>query len=130
MMPVPNDNPYSAPTVEEETHKLPHKQVGVDFSVIILRWERLRIYYNAILAIWVILLAIVFVPQHAGEARFWIAVLTGAVIANACYFAGPLIEGYGMFFRKWNSVCTAILFLAGLAFCAVLAAGCVVSYPI
>ncbi|WP_182865674.1 hypothetical protein [Stieleria mannarensis] len=117
-------NPYTAPTASPSSTTTD----SVDFAPIIRRWERLRLYYNAILVPAVLLLTLVGFPHHASARGYWEMLVVGGVFANLCFLAGPTIEGYGTYFRLWNSAMTMLLFLAGLGFTALLAIGSIVSF--
>ncbi|MEM6470514.1 MAG: hypothetical protein AAF802_13240 [Planctomycetota bacterium] len=112
----PSSNPYSAPTVELKSHS-----VSVDFSSIIRRWERLRLFYNAVLVSIVLMVTLVAFPQHTVVPGYWVSLVIGGTVANLCFMTGPAIEGYGMYFGLWNPVMTTMLFFLGLGFTALLA---------
>jgi hypothetical protein len=59
----------------------------VDFGLIIRRWERLHLYYNALLTAVVLLLTILVFPRHLVDLRFWASVVFDAIIANRCFIA-------------------------------------------
>lgn len=123
-------NPYESPSsASQSVSPSSTPNSGCDFGGIILRWERLRLSYNAFLTSVVLLLTVFVFPVHLADFGYWIAVLIGAFIANLCFFTGPAIEGYGTHFRCWHGAFTIILFLAGLALATLLAIACVVSYP-
>lgn len=54
------------------------------------RWEQLRIVYNVVLG----LAMIPFLKQFLDQPQFTMQVLAGAVGANVCFCAGPVVEGY------------------------------------
>ncbi|QEF96150.1 hypothetical protein Mal15_01760 [Stieleria maiorica] len=117
-------NPYTAPTTSPSSTNTD----SVDFAPIIRRWERLRLYYNAILVPIVLTTTFVGFPHHASLPGYWVSVVFGGVFANLCFMAGPTIEGYGTYFRFWNSAMTMMLFLAGLGFTALLAIGSIATF--
>lgn len=110
-----DSNPYAAPI--SATSNI----ASVDFAPIIRRWERLRLYYNAILVSFVLLVTFVRFPGHISDPAYWAKLAFGGLIANLCFLTGPAIEGYGTRFRFWNGVMTIVLFLAGLGFSTFLA---------
>ena len=112
-------NPYSAPASAGT------QIVGVDFTPIIRRWERLRIYYNTILVSFVLLVTFVAFPGKVSDVSYWASVTVGGVIANLLFLTGPAIEGYGTHFRIWHRFMTILLFLAGLGFSTFLAIGAI-----
>ena len=119
MAPDTDSNPYSAPTSASANI------AGVDFAPIIRRWERLRIYYNAILISLVLLVTIVRFPGHVSDPAYWAKIAFFGLIANLCFLTGPAIEGYGTRLRIWNGAMTMVLFLAGLGLTAYLAIACI-----
>jgi hypothetical protein len=63
---------------------------------IFLKWEKLRLPYNLILAAILLLsqggnLSTILVLAQSVMLVFWIV---GAVLANLCFLAGPLVEAY------------------------------------
>jgi hypothetical protein len=93
-----------------------------DVRRIFLRWERLRIVYNAALVVVVMaLVAILYEPEIEWALLGWRCVV-GAVIANLCFFAGPAAEAYLNWLGVRNRAVTAIFFLMGLVFSLGLAA--------
>jgi hypothetical protein len=98
-----------------------------DVRRIFLRWERLRIVYNAALvALVVLLVALLYEPEIEWALLGWRCVV-GAVIANVCFFAGPMAETYLNWLGVRNRGVTAILFLMGMLFSLGLAAITVMS---
>jgi hypothetical protein len=79
---------------------------------VFMRWERLRIVYNALLAMLVLL-------PMAGEVRWpdlgdLLILLMGAVLANLCYLAGPAAETYLAWLGLRSRLVTAALFIGGV----------------
>lgn len=75
-------------------------------------WEALRIVYNAGL-----LIALLGVPWLAGRAMpHWLAVCLFLVMANVCFFTGPVAEVYSRALGyRWSSAVRSSVFGAGLA---------------
>ena len=114
-----DSNPYASPTTDSPSSAA--AQATVNFVPILLRWEKLRLYYNLALALVVVLETVIFFPQQMLEPEFWVFVLIGAGVANLCFTTGPAIEAYGSYFRIWPPIFTYLLFLAGLGFTMALA---------
>jgi hypothetical protein len=81
---------------------------------IFLKWEKLRIPYNLILA-----LVLILSHGQSMGARFFHPLalsiwLTGAVLANLCFFAGPLAEAYIAWLGLRSRVVTVVLFVGGV----------------
>ena len=101
----------------------------VDFQPIMRHWEKLRLFYNAALVAYVLLVSFIGLPGHSLQIDYWFMICICGVAANLCFFAAPALEAYATCFGLWNQAMTMLLFLAGLGFTALLATGCMVSYP-
>lgn len=79
----------------EET--LPHISLDRLARRIFIAWERLRLVYNAILAITVICVATVAYVQYQPTSiplSGFFGTIVPVVGANLCFFAGPIVETY------------------------------------
>lgn len=80
---------------------------------VVVAWERLRVWYNAVLAcaglfsVLLILPRMLFDPLMLGE------LLIAAFAANLCFLAGPLIEGYVTWWRGPAPVLRHVVFIVG-----------------
>lgn len=88
-----------------------HRMVSAARPVFV-RWERLRIPYNALLAMLVLL------PMAGGfswpDLGDLLVLLMGAVLANLCYLAGPAAEAYLAWLGLRSRLVTAALFIGGV----------------
>ena len=79
---------------------------------IFLKWERLRLLYNLILAV------IVLFPEGRGirlpHPSEMLLLLVGAVLANGCFLAGPVAEAYVAWLGVRSRLVTAGLFVVGV----------------
>jgi hypothetical protein len=82
-------------------------------------WERLRLVYNAALVL-VVMLSVG--PEQEIPPAFWLFLACQAVLANLCFFAGPLAEWYVGWLGYRSRATRWVLFGAGLLFAVVLAA--------
>lgn len=114
--PYATQNGASPATVTTESQ-------AVDFRPVMQRWEHLRLYYNVILVVFVILFAVFELPRLVTFPAFWIVCFVGGVVANLCFLVAPAIEAYSTCLNIWQRWMTLVLFLAGLAFTAILAEG-------
>jgi hypothetical protein len=121
-------NPYAAPSAAASwsSDDSPWSADRVDFTAIIRRWEKLRVFYNATLVSVVLLLVVIVFPARLADAVFWAEVVAGAVLANLAYLAGPTLEGYGRYFGIWTNFMTTLLFVVGTWFATMLAIGSIV----
>lgn len=118
------DNPYSPTTTaafDEARMRSPESpaftSLGSLAKPIFLAWERLRIVFVIVLGVLTLLLA----GANITEFRSLMLIAEGAIVANVCYFAGPVIEtyicwlGYNGRWVRW------VLFIGGTLLTAVLA---------
>ena len=95
-------------------------------SPIFRRWEKLRPVYNALLVVALILIhslslgAKLFEPLALG---IW---LTGGVLANRCFLAGPLAECYFNWLGLRSRAPTTALFIGGV----LVSVPCVAPFPV
>lgn len=115
-------NPYAVPVAEVST-----TPIEVDFADVIRRWEKARFVYNGVLVFFTIIFTSVY-PSRFLDLDYWASVFIGAILANLCYFAGPVIEGYGRYFRIWQPIYMKVLFVVGLSFASLLAVLFIVTY--
>ena len=121
-------NPYASPTNDEPATQPPESTVAVDFVPIMRRWEKLRLYYNAVLILFVLFLSFVAFPRYVTDISYWAAICFGGLTANVCFLTAPAIEAYGTWLRLWNGALTTMLFLIGLGFTALLASLCIANF--
>lgn len=81
---------------------------------IILKWEKLRILYNVILALILILSAGPAMGWHFFHPVVLLIWLIGAVLANLCFLTGPLVESYIAWLGFRSRAVTAVLFVVGV----------------
>lgn len=99
----------------------PALQLGLDFVPILLRWEKFRLYYNAVLIALTLLLSLFLIPQLLLRPLYWMQLCLGGLIANLCFFTGPAFDAYGHYFLLWNHRMSFALFVVGLLFTCLLA---------
>jgi len=79
-----------------------------------LRWEKLRPWYNVILAA----VLVVSHAPHMGvlflEPMALLIWLIGAVLANICFLAGPLVEAYVSWLGIRSRYVMPLLFIGGV----------------
>lgn len=122
-------NPYSSPIAATEEAHAHRPNANVDFVPIMKRWERLRLLYNGILTGFVLLVTAVGFPTNIFQPGYWILLCICGLIANLCFMTAPAIEAYGRCLRIWHSAATALLFITGLFFTAILALLLIIEYP-
>lgn len=77
---------------------------------VFLAWERLRLTYNAALAI----LVLAFSWNSLLDRDFWSYLFWGAFGANVCFCLGPVAEGYLVLLGADRRVARWIVFVPGL----------------
>ena len=122
------ENPYTAPTdtllpVETEGERSLMEIAKSTF----LAWEKLRVFYIAILAVFCIVCVLVVssVQTNTMAGYDWVellfALIGGAVFANVCFFAGPIVETYAYWLGASAGWLRISLFAIGTIFTSVLA---------
>jgi hypothetical protein len=127
-------NPYSSPTTDTSIG-LESSAVESGASIVALAkpvfisWERLRVVYVLLLGAFTMMLSIPGVIHNGSQLltfRGLIMIAEGAIVANICYFAGPIVEtyvcwlGYNRQWVRWllfigGTVLTGMLALFSLA---------------
>lgn len=109
------DNPHLIPLVDSKLKTIAKSTF--------LAWERLRIVFVILLG----LLTLIFSGPKLLQFRTLVLIAEGAIVANICYFAGPIIEicvrwiGYDRIWVRW------FLFVSGMALTGILAVATLVS---
>ncbi|TWT84572.1 hypothetical protein CA13_60520 [Planctomycetes bacterium CA13] len=120
-------NPYSTPTSEPAAESVDgsisaSRSLGDIARSTFLAWEKLRVVFIVLLGLLTVLLA----GRSLMRLRILLLIVEGAIAANVCYFAGPIIEtyvrwlGYDGKWVRWflfvgGTLLTAILAIAALA---------------
>ncbi|REJ89226.1 MAG: hypothetical protein DWQ35_18565 [Planctomycetota bacterium] len=116
------DNPYVPPTLEASSEAVPNAAPASDFSAAdfstvarstFLAWEKMRILFNAILVVISLATAALMGPSSFQLFKFWGLAIFGAIVANLCYFAGPLLDTYVSWLGYPSRRLRWLLFAAG-----------------
>ena len=89
-----------------------------------LAWERLRLIYISVLGVLTLLLG----WGSFGVFEYWLTVAAGAVVANVCFFAGPIVETYITWLGYQGKWLRTLLFTVGTLFTCVLAVAALAIY--
>jgi hypothetical protein len=81
-----------------------------DAMAVFFAWEKLRLVYNAVLAI--VVLGFLGVSGAETSLRFWFQLALAAGGANLCFCAGPVAEGYLCWFGLERRTVRVLLFAA------------------
>jgi hypothetical protein len=104
-------NPYKSPleVSEEGTEAKPQREA-------MAAWERLRLWYNAVLAGEVLLLVLLLSGHYALSLlkEDFKRVLGGALLANVCFCTGQVIEYYLGLIRLRGRAVRISIFIVGL----------------
>ena len=107
--------------------------VAIELRPIFITWEKLRLVYNAVLAMVVGLIIVIDPGTTSSEKGFWWLALKGCIEANILYTAGPALEAYVNYLARRRVRLTWVLFIPG-TFLAILltfaAVGGEVEWPI
>jgi hypothetical protein len=82
---------------------------------IFLRWERLRIPYNLALLGMTLLFHWNLVRGLLSSWAVWFVLVSGAILANLCFFAGPVAESYMAWLGYRSRWIGVTLFVGGVA---------------
>ncbi len=113
-------NPFQSPAVTgsaaaiatTDSETTPTQSRFETIGRVAVQWEKLRLAYNAVLLIEVMILTTGF--RQLFHAPDLVVQYAGACLAaNLCFCAGPLVDGYLSWFRIRSPVITGFLFAAG-----------------
>jgi hypothetical protein len=110
-------NPYSSPLAEPGKPVPSGQPLREIARATFLAWERLRMIYIAVLGVLTLLLG----WGSFGSFEYWLTVVGGAVVANVCFFAGPIVETYVTWLGYQGKWLRTSLFLIGTIFSCILA---------
>ena len=85
------------------------------------RWERLRIAYNLILVVLVVVVTLTARRDDTDWYQLVAKCSVGAIVANMLYIAGPIFESYLNWLGFRSRATTSIIFVAGLLCAMILA---------
>lgn len=96
-----DNNPYSAPITvtpigdaDESNVTDSATSLGLIARETFIAWEKLRLIYNGVLFLFTAATVTFFHPELWGLGKFWMLAMFGAIFANLCYFAGPIVDTY------------------------------------
>ncbi len=124
-------NPYQP--VEDQVHaeeNLPHIPLDQLARRIFVAWERLRIVYNAILAVTVICVVAVYFAQYRPASlplSGFFGIIVPVVGANLCFFAGPIVETYVAWLGLRTETLRMVLMFFGTALSMMIAVAWVIA---
>ncbi len=91
-------NPYQSSQVVSDVPTVDPNATDVGLEAIARRtfweWEKLRLWFNGVLTAWTLLVAALFTEPLFRDPRLWTLATAGGVVANICFFAGPIVETY------------------------------------
>lgn len=102
-------NPYQSPA------EIAGKAAMIDESAqsVFWAWERLRLWYNAVLILLTIIGLSIFGVSELRPRRLVALLAFGAMIANVGFCIGPCLEGYLAWFGARRPVARLMVFAAG-----------------
>ncbi len=103
-----SENPYQASSLAADA-TAPRADDATAREVF-LAWEKLRLYFNLILLVETLLLGLLAMGllwPHLPECLF------GALVANACFCLGPVLEGYAEWIGIERGVTRWVIFIVG-----------------
>jgi len=78
------------------------------------RWEPLRVWYNLILFVVLVVSHVPYMGVAFLEPMVFLIWLAGAVLANICFLAGPLAEAYLSWLGIRSRYILPVLFIGGV----------------
>lgn len=122
------NNPYLPPSTDlsapEVSQRAAEGSIGAIAKSVFIAWERLRIVYVVLLGTFTMMLAIPGVVDFGSRLFLFhgiIMIVEGAIIANICYFTGPVIETYVRWLGYDGKWVRWLLFASGTLLTAILA---------
>ena len=94
------ENPFSSPQTAAAADLgdfaplSPERERLAKLGEVFVAWERLRIWYNVVLAVVALASPLVLFPQIEFDLGSLEDLVLAAIGANVCFLAGPLLEGY------------------------------------
>ena len=114
-------NPYSTPNSEPAADipdSVPAESLSQIARSVFLAWERLRIPYILVLATLTVLATGL---EALTNMQTLVTIVGGAIVANVCYFAGPIVETYVRWLGYEKNWVRWLLFVGGTLLTALLA---------
>ena len=126
---VMNLNPYQTP-VADLSPDVSGSERFADVGRVVVSWEKLRFIYNGVLVLFTLLVvAFTWQIQMSRPLQVGARILAGAVIANVCFCAGPIVNGYLAWFGFYRRELTLVSFVCGTLFSMGLVIAVVVFLP-
>lgn len=102
---------------DEKSESNPTRLTRVEAKAIFIRWEKLRLVYNAVIGLILIVAFLVYALPSQPPLSVWLGYAglcaVGGVIANACFFAGPMADVYFAWLGWRSPWTTTVLFVGG-----------------
>ena len=95
---------------------------------LLMAWERLRVVYNLVLIVIVVIIA-ASRRMLWSDHRFPVFLFERVVLANLCFCAGPVIDGYLHLLKIGGRPSRLILFFCGLVLSILITIVSVTLYP-
>lgn len=107
-------NPYQAPLADPTLPgDLARQGAGTDSArSVFLAWEFLRLFYNGILVI----IVLVRSASSLAEWDFWELLAQGFLGANICFCMGPILEGYVALLGAPRRIVRWLIFVPAMLF--------------
>ena len=110
-------NPYTTPQADtvvprDNGDDVVERTLGKIAKRVFLDWEKMRLAYVGILVAFTLLLG----WSDLGKPIFWGTSIFGAIIANLCYFLGPIVDTYVSWLGFRSLALRWIMFTLGTLF--------------
>ena len=111
-------NPYASPSA---AIKGSTKDPEPSELRLLLRWEKLRILYNTILAAVTVVTLLIAFPRSMTLSGLFFALAVLCFGANVCFCLGPVLDGYARRMGMRDKAVTILIFVFGTGFAVLLA---------
>lgn len=113
------ENPFASPVTANTLgtltdapltgRELRFAEIGEAF----VRWEKLRVWYNVVLAVVALVAVLLIEPRLMLKVASLEYLVAAAIGANACFFAGHIVECYATWFFGRISWIRPVVFTCG-----------------
>jgi hypothetical protein len=112
--PCPRPSAFTGGHIIDEATLPIYERRLVNLALVAVAWEKLRIWYNAVLAVVALLGLVVIDASLLLDMQAMKTMVFAAIAANVCFCVGPLVEGYVTWFFGKLPGLRAVIFAIGI----------------
>lgn len=124
------ENPYLSPEAPSELTTDGDESLDVIARKTFRAWEEMRLVYIGVMIVVTAVTCLIDPFTVLGSPRFWMVGIVGVIIANVCYFAGPLLDTYVTWVGFRVDWLRPLIFVLGTLFASCLAVVVVVGFSV